>query len=112
MGNCFFFKFPKFPLLDSPALFFFGLPSGENSPQKQPQLGILEELAEVLPNLNGISQRGALSQYQVNNYPKCMVSMTIHLPHSYESKNLKELGEVFLNVGKFLRFWKNRWFQV
>jgi hypothetical protein len=58
----------------------------------------------------GISQskwnlsKGALSQYQVNNYPKCMVSMTIHLPHPYPSENLKELGEVFPNVGKFLVF--------
>jgi hypothetical protein len=45
---------------------------------------------------------GALTQYQVNNYPKCMVSMTIHLPHPYQWENLKELGEVFPNVAKFL----------
>jgi len=46
--------------------------------------------------------KGALSQYQVNNCPKCMLSMTIHLPHPYEWENLKELGEGFPNVGKFL----------
>jgi len=33
-----------------------------------------------------------------------MLSMTIHLPHPYEWENLKELGEVFPNVGKFLVF--------
>jgi hypothetical protein len=46
--------------------------------------------------------KGALSQYQVNNYPKCMLSMTIHLPHPYRRGTLKELGEVLPNVGKFL----------
>jgi len=53
------------------------------------------------------SLKGALSQYQVNNYPKCMLSMTIHLPHPNEWENLKELkelGEVFHIVGKFLVF--------
>ncbi len=73
-------------------IFFFPLPGQQsiqntcrephhNSPPPPLSTGNPGRIGGGISQSNwNLSKGGALSQYQVNNYPKCMLSMTIHLP--------------------------------